>query len=294
MSAYAIYLVVLVLQLAMLAQASDALGGHGGRVGVSSVLFATFGGYGYAFATVVAGVDPATAILLTTLGALAIGVPLGLLLLRLREDDYLLGTLAAQLGAVELINNLPLLGGPLGIRSVPGFGSSLVGGLFVVVLAAAIGGFVLFRMLGRRNRLRESLHWLRDDTPSAFAVGISQRAVWIRVVAAQVAISAVVGMSIVIVQGYASPTTFGLSLSIAFLTTIYLGGTGASPLAMYLGAALLVALGEFVRSLDLPANWIGPFQQIVMASLLIAVLALRGRGLMGPKIEVGPSASRLE
>lgn len=63
---------------------------------------------------------------------------------------------------------------------------------------------------------------------------------------------------------------------------------------MYLGAALLVALGEFVRSLDLPANWIGPFQQIVMASLLIAVLALRGRGLMGPKIEVGPSASRLE
>lgn len=292
MTSYGLYLLLLALQLSLLGQASDALGGHGGKVGVTSSLFAGLGGYAYAFATAAGALPMWQGVLVGVLTAVLLGGAISMLLLRLRDDDFLLGSLAAQLGLVEFLNNSEAFGGPLGIRNVPG-GDTLAA--LVLLLATSLAsGFALHSLLGRSGAFRESLHWLRDDSISALSIGISRKNLFMPLVALQALMGGLVGVSIVMAQGYAAPTTFGLSLSIAFLTVVYVAGTGGSPLAIYAGAVLIVGLGELVRSLALPAELIGSFQQMLIAFILLVVLLFKRRGLFGPRIEVGPSAGRLE
>lgn len=104
----------------------------------------------------------------------------------------------------------------------------------------------------------------------------------------------VAGMSVVMLQGYVSPESFDLWLSLSVLTVVYLSGTGGQPIFIYLGAGLLVAAGEFVRSFGQFPELVGPAQRIVVSLILIAILSFQRRGLAGPVVELGPSAVRSE
>jgi branched-chain amino acid transport system permease protein len=295
--AYALFLLIIVLQLAVLAQGTDALGGHAGRVGVQAVFFAAVGGYAYAYCAVVLAVAPWASILIAVGLVLVIALFAGTLLLRLRTNDFLLASLAAQLGFAEVANNVPALGGPLGIRAVPpaapvASGDPGLDALWILGAAAIASSLLLVYALCL-TRFGTLVHWIRDDVLSAAAIGVPIRTIQMSVFTTQALFAALAGIGLVISQGYVSPDSFDLTLAVAVLTVVYVSGTGGWPVAMFAGALVVVGLSEAVRTLQSLPQLVGPVQQIVVNALLIGVLVLRPRGIAGPVVEAGPSATIL-
>ena len=300
MTGYAVFSLITLLQFGLLAQATDALGGHAGRVGVASVLFAAIGGYAYALLTVRAEYEPWWTVFVVLGFTAGLGFALGWILMHLRGHDFLLGTIAAQMGFLELANNLPALGGPLGIRNIPPTTLGLfsddpaLSALWILIPGAVFSGILLQQAVGQRGYSAKMLHWVRDDPISAYAFGISANRWQVAVFTMHAMLSGLAGTAIVVAQGYVSPRSFDLWLSLAILTVVYISGTGGNPMAMYYGAAALLAIGEVLRSFGHLPELVGPIQQIATNVILIGILAIRRRGIAGPVIEVGPSATRLE
>ncbi|HEY5021574.1 MAG TPA: branched-chain amino acid ABC transporter permease [Gemmatimonadaceae bacterium] len=308
MIAYGVFLLVLILQLGVLAQATDSLGGYAGRVGVQGVLFAAVGGYLYAFATVVLGVTPWLAVAYVVAAVFVLGWGAGSLFLRLRENDFLLATLAAQLCFLEVANNVPALGGPLGIRDVPllpAFGVSgdaVVDALWILIPSAVLSTAILTAFLTalvthlrvRTRRFKTFVPWIRDDAISAASLGLPKAWLLMTLFIVQAVFSATAGIGLVVSQGYVSPDAFDLSLSLTVLTVVYLSGTAGLPWVMFAGAFLVVTLNEGLRAVQSLPQLVGPVQQIAVNALLVLVLLVRRRGLAGPVLEPGPSATILE
>jgi branched-chain amino acid transport system permease protein len=203
------------------------------------------------------------------------------------------------MGFSELMNNLPILGGPLGIRNIPpitvfSMRGDAVQSALVLLIPGVVFGVILQNLVGEKAHWGKILHWVRDDDVSARTFGIVPERWRIAIFTVHAMLAALSGLSMVIAQGYISPRSFDLWMSIEVLTVVYLSGTGGNPVAMYVGAAVLVMIGEFLRSFGELPQLVGPVQQIVTTAILIAILSFRRRGLAGPIIEAGPSAARLE
>jgi len=300
MTGYLAFNLIVVLQLVLLAQSTDLVGGHGGRMGVASVLFAAVGGYVFALSAATFRISPWLSVFLALLVTCVSAMAVGWLFLRLRENEFLLATLAAQMGFLELVNNVSILGGPLGIRNIPSpaLGAILhdtaLDAIWVLGPAVLISSVSLLRLLGENGRLGGIVHWIRDDELSATVFGLPVDRLQISLLVFLGFFSGLAGVGIVVSQGYVSPKSFDLWLSLTVLSVVYLSGTGGNPLAMFAGAAALVVLNESLRSVGSMPELVGPVQQIALNAILIAVLVMRRRGLAGPTIEFGPSANRLE
>jgi branched-chain amino acid transport system permease protein len=153
---------------------------------------------------------------------------------------------------------------------------------------------ILVRLLGEDSQLGRLVHWIRDDELSAIAFGLPVDRLQIVLFVFLALFSGLAGVGIVASQGYVSPRSFDLWLSLTVLTVVYLSGTGGNPLAMFAGAMTVVVLNELMRSFGSMPELVGPIQQIALNVILIAVLLVRRRGIAGPVIEFGPSANRLE
>lgn len=297
---YLVYCAIQGTQLALLAMATDSLGGHSGRMGVSSVLFAATAGYGYALLAGRAGINPWLCVFLVTCISAFIGIVVGWLFLHLKEKDFLLATIAAQVGFVQLANNTELLGASLGLGNIPAplFGrmtaDPALNAAWLLLLAGVLFGAILSFVLNAKSRYSRAIHWIRDDAVSARAFGLSIEKWRLFLFLPHAAMSATVGISMVVVQGYVSPASFELWLSIQVLTVVYLSGTGGHPLSMFAGGAILVIISELLRSFGRFPDLVGPAQQITTNAILIGILVMRRRGLAGPILEIGPSATRLE
>lgn len=300
MIGYIAFNLIIVLELVLLAQSTDLVGGHGGRMGVASVLFAALGGYMYAISTVTLRVSPWLSVLIALVATCTSAMVVGVLFLRLRENNFLLATLAAQMGFLEVANNVSVLGGPLGIRDIPTptlraiLHDPALDAMWVLVPAAIVCSVTLVRVLGEDGRLGRLVHWIRDDELSATAFGLPVNRLQVALFIFLAFFSGLAGVGIVVAQGYVSPKSFDLWLSLTVLTVVYLSGTGGNPLAMFAGAVTLVALNELLRSVGSVPELVGPVQQIALNVILIAVLLVRRRGIAGPVIEFGPSANQLE
>src|SRR5207245_9761718 len=126
-------------------------------------------------------------------------------------------------------------------------------------------------ILSAHSQFSRSVHWIRDDTVSAVAFGIPINRLQIGLFAFHAGISAIVGMSIVVAEGYVSPKSFDISLSLTALTAVYLSGTGGHPIAMISGAAIVVILNEGLRAFGQSPELVGPIQEIVLNAVLIGI-----------------------
>jgi branched-chain amino acid transport system permease protein len=291
---YVIYLSVVACELALLAMATDLLAGHAGKTGVSAVFFAALGGYGYALLTTRLHLSPE----LSVAGVLLITLPLsfgvGKLLLSLRDNEYLLGTFALEVGFISFLRNSELTGGPLGLRNVPlpmgwlGVRDPSLAASIILVSSLIGTILILHTALAADNPWGLKLRSIRDDARSAQSLGINVDATLLVAFAVHALIACLVGVGATIAQAYISPDSFGVGLCLWVLAVVYLGGTGSRPVWMLTSAALYVALGELLALLIHDPLWVGPLQQIAFNGALITILLLRRRGLAGPSLEEGP------
>lgn len=295
---YVTYVGVLLLQLTLLAQATDILGGHSGRIGVGAVVFAGIGGFAYAAAIKSIGIAPGGAAIVAISAGAVLAAAVAPILMALRPNDYLLSTIAAQLALMELANNTTWVGGPLGIANVPSLALRALPdvppmypeavGLGLLVIAIAVAGS---RMLIRPNSVGEFLHWLRDDDISAEAFGVPKGRMLFVVFVLHALMGTACGISMVAVQGYVAPQSFGLELSLSVLAVVYLSGTGGAPVWMLAGGLVMVSVGEILRALGGMPDIVGPVQRVVLDLVLIVVLLGYRRGFAGPILGTGPSST---
>lgn len=296
---YLSHLSVLIFQMALLAQATDAMGGHAGRIGVSAIFFAAIGGYAYAIGTVTFGLSPWIAVIFGLITVMLSALFLASLFLRLTINNYLLATLAAQMGFLELANNTDYLGGPLGITNVPipmaisgGSNDPALAALMLLIPAAFLSNLLWIRVTGPRARFGRMIHWIRDDIDLAKAWGLPVFTLLGRVFVLHAVVSACAGIGLVISQAYVSPQSFGLNLSLSVLTVVFISGAGGRPPIMFVGVILVLLIGEALRSFGTIPELVGDAQRIVLNGALIAILLLHKHGLAGPILGHGPSSSK--
>ena len=238
---YAIVIVGLVL-----------LTGLSGQYSLGHAAFFGVGAYASALLSQ-AGVPPVlaciAAVVLTTLFAIAIGIPL----VRLHGYYLAVATLAFGLIVASVLNGwLSLTQGPSGLGNIPRFS---IGG-FVFASEAAnywlAWGLAFFCVWGAmnlwRSRAGQAMLAVKRDEAGAAAMGINVAVTKVQIFAISAALAGLGGAIYAHYVSFIAPERFGMIPSFELLLAALLGGVG-TPYGAILGALLLIALPEVVVAL---------------------------------------------
>jgi branched-chain amino acid transport system permease protein len=219
------------------------------------------------------------------LGGACASAVVGLLAVRLKEDQAVVGTIALQMVFVSVITNWQsVTRGPFGIPGIPAL--QIFGLKFETPLTMAIPSILLATAtlwVVRRIQtapLGRALQAVRDDEVFARAMGKDPRR--LRLIASLVsgALVGLAGSLFASLAGFIDPASFTLSESVFILSMVILGGAG-SVFGPAVGAATLIAFPELLRFIGMPAPVIGNVRQIIYGLLLIGLLMSRPSGIWG-------------
>lgn len=196
------------------------------------------------------------------------GLVVGLPSLRLRGDYLAIVTLGFGEIIRSVIENLPFLGGALGLSGLP-LRTNLVW-----VGIGAVATVVMARRLAVSTQGR-ALFAIREDEVAAEAMGVDTTGYKVRAFVISAAYAGVAGGLIVHVIGSVSPGNFSFVRSIEVVVMVVLGGLGSITGAI-LSATLLTFALEWLREFQ-------AYRMVVYALLLIVLMLLRPQGLFGTR-----------
>jgi len=213
------------------------------------------------------------------------GVALALVAGRLRGEQLALACIGFNgLFYTALTNWSSLTGGPQGLMAIPR--PSLGGFVFdtplsMTLLVAGLAAIVLAG-LARIARSHRGLLWqaLRDDEIRLSHLGFSPRRLKAEILALAGASAGIAGSLFACDCAFIDPSAFTLGEVSSLLTMVVIGGTG-SLRGSLAGAAFVVLLPEALRFVSIPPSVVGPLRQMIYATILMAVLLFRPRGLFG-------------
>ncbi len=241
-----------------------------------------------------------TALVMMRLGwsflpALAAGVGVTMVLgalvalpsLRLRDDTFVVATLALQNIVYRVLYNADgLTRGALGLMDLP---PARVGGLTIgrdtpaFLALATVVTLVALAVLGRlaNSPFGRTLRALRDDDEALAALGRNVAAFKVKVFLVASAAAAVAGSLLAVHSDVLHPNEFTIEQSVLILTALIVGGAG-NVLGPVIGAGAMVAMEEGLRLVG--GRWsafAGEANALLLALALIVLLRLRPQGLAG-------------
>jgi branched-chain amino acid transport system permease protein len=257
-----------------------------GQAGLFSVAHAAFYGIGaYATAIVAAdhGLSFVPALAIGALASAALSLLLGLLTLRVRGDYLVVSSFAFQLIVIAVIVNWPsFTHGPigiLGIRRPEILAADRDYLILCLVLAAAC---VAVCVSISRSPFGRALRAARDDALAAAAVGKRVNHARLAIFVFSSGLAGLAGGLYAYYQGFVSPISFSIEVSVVVLAMVILGGLGRIRGAI-VGVIILVLLPELISELDLSSAVVGPLQQIIYGSMLVAMMVIRPEGIVGTR-----------
>jgi len=199
--------------------------------------------------------------LCAALAGLVVGVPS----LRLRGDYLALVTL----GFGEIIRvtfqNVPSLGGALGLHGIPAFTS-----IFWVLASVAIAIFVVTCLV--HSTYGRGFLATRDDEIASAAVGLNTTRYKIVAFVVAAFFAGIAGGLYGHFKQSITPTAFDFAKSIEIVVMVILGGMG-NTVGVIIAAILLTLLPELLRP-------IAEYRMIIYSLLLILLMILRPQGLL--------------
>ncbi|MEW6351762.1 MAG: branched-chain amino acid ABC transporter permease [Thermodesulfobacteriota bacterium] len=215
--------------------------------------------------------------LFTTLIAFLMAVPV----FRVRGDYLAIVTLGFGEVLQVLANNLvPITNGPLGLKGLHPYTTLWWSwGLCIMTV------FCVVRLVN--SSYGRAMKAVREDERAAEAMGIN--AFWTKTLAFTVSafFQGVAGGLLAHLITTISPGMFGFMLTFNLLTIIVVGGLGSTTGAI-LSAAIIVLLGEGLRTFEEPFTLFGHYFQgvagmrmVIFSLLLIVVMLFADRGIMG-------------
>jgi branched-chain amino acid transport system permease protein len=212
--------------------------------------------------------------------AVAVGVAMGLLSLRIKGHYLAITTLALnEIFRIVVLNEEPVTGGPMGLRDIPtialpSLGATLDQQAYLPLFATTVLVYALvLKLYG--GRMGRQMRAVRDDELAAESMGVNSPATKIRAFVLSGALGALAGALYVLSTGFISPNNFTIFESIKLVLMTVIGGLGSIG-GTLLGAAVVTLLPEALRSLQMV--YMAVFGIAVVAVLL---LAPRGLGVIG-------------
>lgn len=235
-----------------------------GQLNLGVAGFAAIGGYVSAFLSNNAAISPLLAIPLGGVAAALVGLAVAVPVLRTRGIYLALATFALGEMVRASILNLEVVGGAAGYP---------VGAYirFSTIALFALGVTILVGLLFA-TRFGIAMTAIHDDERVADLMGLNVRAFQVAAFTIGSAIAGVGGGLYAHHFGYVEAQYFSISLSIAIVLYVLLGGT-QTVVGPLLGAAVFTLLPELLRG---SAQW----RYVLFAAILIVVMVVRPQGLV--------------
>lgn len=259
-----------------------------GYTGLLSVCHAAFWGIG-AYATGILCANSDWPWLASVVAGMIIagtlGVVIGWVSLRFRDDYFVMITFAFQVIVFSLMMNwTELTRGPMGVAGIRQ--PHLLGWhitenwefLILSFIVAALAVFVVRRLslAPYGNVLRA----IREDETFALAMAKNVAAYKISAFVVGAVLASMAGSIFASYISYIEPSDFTIHESIFILAIMLIGGAG-NPWGPVIGAVLLVSMPEILRYIGLPPAVAANVRQIIYGLLLILFMAWRPQGLIG-------------
>ena len=255
----------------ILAVGLNLITGFCGQISLGHAAFYGIGAYTAALMAK-AGMPGPVNLLAAMIMAGAVGALVGMTSLRVREDFLAITTMGVGflfLGVVRQQESL--LGGELGISSIPAFGLGKTGFLIMVLTLAALS--VGFSLYIKRSWMGFAFEAVADDEDTARVLSVDVAAYKLAAFALGTALAGLAGGLYCYFARFIVPDDFGFITSISILSMVAVGGIG-SVYGVIVGTALLTLMPEFFR-------FISDYKLFVYGALLFAVMRFAPDGLAG-------------
>ena len=283
---YALHVAVLILIYTIAAYGLNLVSGYAGMLSISHAVFLAIGAYAVGITTTSTQYGFWVGFALGIFVGVIFGSLMGLLSVRVRDDYFVLASLAVQTIAFGVINNWnSLTSGPLGLAGIkrPSILGITVRTEFMSLLLVGVISLFCFVIV------RKVLYWAGNLSPygrllvairvdERFAEIMGKHVSYVKVTA--FALCGALGATAGALYGgyvtFVDPTSFMLSESVLLLTIVLLGNPGTlwAPIK---GAVLLVGIPELLRIVGLPGPAAAKLRQIVFGFCLVGVVMLRQR-----------------
>jgi len=236
------------------------------------------------------GLPPVLAIVSGTLVAGALGLLVGIPLLRLRGHYLAFGTLAMQIILLVVVSNVDLFGGPYGIQGIPLF--SIFGwelrtpADYAYLALAVLVVVLLISQLVVHSRFGRGLRALAGSESAAQSSGVAVSWYKTQVFALTAAFAGLAGTIYPFAIGHVSGASFPLMASFQYVVMAVVGGM-TTVWGGVIGAFAITILVQLLNGLStapgMPPTAPAIFGYAVYAIALIGAILLIPRGL-GPTI----------
>ena len=282
---YLLHVLILMGIYVILAVSLNLVAGYLGLLSLAQAAFYGVGAYLAAlFALKLQVPFPLIIVCIPLVGAV-LGLAIGIPSLRVRDDYFVVATLAFQVITFGVLNNwVNVTGGPMGIQGIPAptiLGrsvSSHAGFLVLILLACIVTGVLVWLMVN--SPFGRVLRAIREDEVFTQSLGKDVTRFKLAVFAVSAALASLAGTLYASYVGFIAPSGFTVTESIFLVTIVIFGGAGSfwGPIV---GAVILIALPEVLRFVGLP-NAIGAnIRQIIYGLLLVVLMLWRPQGLLG-------------
>lgn len=268
MSYYSQILTVIIIN-SILAVSLNLVSGYTGQLSLGHATFMGLGAYAATLFTLKLQSPFLVSIVLGAAVAAFFGFVIGVPTLRLRGDYLAIATLGFGEITKNILLNLKVTGGPMGLRGIP-----KVTNVYVAMAVLVLVIFSLNRIMN--SRVGKSFVAIREDELAAESMGINTTRFKILAFVIGAFYAGLAGGLYAFLFRYINPKDFGFMRSIEILCMVVLGGMGNTYGAVF-GAFIITILPEFLRSVS-PV--VAQYRMVLYGLLLVVMMIVKPQGII--------------
>ncbi|MDI9475627.1 MAG: branched-chain amino acid ABC transporter permease [Natronincolaceae bacterium] len=268
MSYYSQILTVIIIN-SILAVSLNLVSGYTGQLSLGHATFMGLGAYAATLFALKLQSPFLVSIILGAAVAAFFGFVIGVPTLRLKGDYLAIATLGFGEITKNILLNLKITGGPMGLRGIP-----KVTNVYVAAAALVLVIFSLNRIIN--SRVGKSFIAIREDELAAESMGINTTRFKILAFVIGAFYAGLAGGLYAFLFRYINPKDFGFMRSIEILCMVVLGGMGNTYGAVF-GAAIITILPEFLRSVS-PV--VAQYRMVLYGLLLVVMMIVKPQGII--------------
>lgn len=282
---YVLHLITLIAIYVPMAVSLNLVLGYAGLLSVGHVAFCSLGAYATSLLMLRLGWPFPLAVFGALLLCLVLGRGIGALACRLRDDYFVLASLAFLALTYALLHNwVELTNGPYGITEIPRPSAGGVGAdgpwAFAALAVLCAGACVCLMWRIARSPFGRALKAVRDNETAAQALGKKTPVLKAQAFSISGGVAALTGVMYASYMGYVDPTVFDTDLAILALAMVLTGGSG-NMMGPVVGTLVVVVVPEALRFFVLPSTAAPQVRQIIFGLALVLMVRLRPSGLCG-------------
>ena len=266
---YYFQILTVIMINSILAVSLNLVSGYTGQLSLGHATFMGLGAYAATLLTLKLHLPFLASIILGATVSAFFGFVIGVPTLRLKGDYLAIATLGFGEIMKNILLNLKITGGPMGLRGIP-----KVTNIYVAGAALLLVIFSLNRIMN--SRVGKSFIAIREDELAAEAMGINTTRFKILAFIIGAFYAGLAGGLYAFLFRYINPKDFGFMKSIEILCMVVLGGMGNTYGAV-LGAFMITVLPELLRSVS-PV--IAQYRMVLYGLLLVIMMIVKPQGII--------------